>query len=181
MTSTATSWASARGSTRPPNRGSGLPVDIWETETLWLTVADLLRRATEPFDGQVDALAIAQLGLIGVPLDAANEPLFPFVTWLDPSAGTSTILARSGLTDTGLFAVAGNRLNSIYPPAWIGWMAEHEPRFAEGMKRWVFVGDWLAYRLSGELARDYSITSQTLALDQRADCAMTCSSIRAPG
>ena len=73
---------------------------------------------------------------------------------------------RSGLTDTGLFAIAGNRLNSIYPPAWIGWLSEHEPRFADGMVRWVFVGDWLAYRLSGVLATDYSITSQTLTLDQ---------------
>jgi xylulokinase len=154
----------------PPDRRihlAGVPVDIWEAEELWLTVADLCRRVVEPFAGAVDALAIAQLGLIGVPLNDANEPLFPFVTWLDPSAGTAKVLARSGLTDTELFAIAGNRLNSIYPPAWIGWLSEHEPRFADGMVRWVFVGDWLAYRLSGVLATDYSITSQTLTLDQR--------------
>ncbi len=112
-------------------------------------------------------MAIAQLGLIGVPLDDANEPVYPFVTWLDPAAGTSAILARSGLEDISLFETCGNRLNSIYPPAWIGWMAEHEPRFADGMRRWVFVGDWLAYLLCGELATDYSISSQTLVLDQR--------------
>ncbi len=154
----------------PPDRRidlAGVPVDIWEAEELWLTVADLCRRVVEPFAGVLDALAIAQLGLIGVPLNDANEPLFPLVTWLDPSAGTAKILSRSGLTDTELFAIAGNRLNSIYPPAWIGWLSEREPRFAEGMVRWVFVGDWLAYRLSGVLATDYSITSQTLTLDQR--------------
>jgi xylulokinase len=145
---------------------AGVPVDIWDTEALWETVADLLRRTVEPFAGRVDGLAIAQLGLIGVPLDEARDPLFAFVTWIDPSAGTPAVLARSGLTDAELFAVAGNRLNSIYPPAWIGWMSEHEPRFADGMKRWVFIGDWLAYRLSGVLASDYSITSQTLTLDQ---------------
>jgi xylulokinase len=154
----------------PPDRRidvAGVAVDIWEAEELWNTVADLCRRVVEPFAGAVDGLAIAQVGLIGVPLDGANQPLFPFVTWLDPSAGTANVLARSRLTDTGLFAVAGNRLNSIYPPAWIGWLTEHDPRFAEGMVRWVFVGDWLAYRLSGVLATDYSITSQTLTLDQR--------------
>ena len=154
----------------PPDRRiqiAGVAVDIWEAEELWLTVADLCRRVVEPFAGAVNALAIAQLGLIGVPLNDADEPLFPFVTWLDPSAGTAKILARSGLTDTELFAIAGNRLNSIYPPAWIGWLSEHERRFADGMVRWVFVGDWLASRLSGVLATDYSITSQTLTLDQR--------------
>jgi xylulokinase len=153
----------------PPDRRvqiADVPVDVWETDALWETVADLLKRTVQPFDGQVDALAIAQLGLIGVPLDASDRPLFAFVTWIDPSAGTPAVLERSGLTDAGLFAVAGNRLNSIYPPAWIGWMSEHEPRFADGMKRWVFIGDWLAYRLSGILSSDYSITSQTLTLDQ---------------
>ncbi len=153
----------------PPDRRveiAGVPVDIWGTEALWETVADLLRRTVEPFDGQVDGLAIAQLGLIGVPLDAADQPLYPFVTWIDPSAGTAAVLERSGLSDARLFAIAGNRLNSIYPPAWIGWMSEHEPRFADGRKRWVFIGDWLAYRLSGVLSSDYSITSQTLTLDQ---------------
>jgi xylulokinase len=153
----------------PPDRRieiDGVAVDIWETEPLWSTVAGLLKRAVAQFDGVIDAVAIAQLGLIGVPLGAGDEPLFPFVTWLDPSAGTASVLARSGLGDAQLFALAGNRLNSIYPPAWIGWMSEHEPRFARGMRRWVFVGDWLAYRLCGELSSDYSITSQTLALDQ---------------
>jgi xylulokinase len=153
----------------PPDRRihiAGVAVDIWEADELWQTVADLCRRVVEPFAGAVDGLAIAQLGLIGVPLDDAYEPRFPFVTWLDPSAGTANILTRSGLTDTSLFAIAGNRLNSIYPPAWIGWLAEHEPRFTDGMVRWVFVGDWLAYRLSGVLASDYSIASQTLTLDQ---------------
>ena len=154
----------------PPDRRiqvAGVAVDIWEAEELWLTVADLCRRAVEPFAGAVNALAIAQLGLIGVPLNDADEPRFPFVTWLDPSAATAKVLTRSGLTDAGLFAVAGNRLNSIYPPAWIGWLSDHEPRFSDGMVRWAFVGDWLAYRLSGVLATDYSITSQTLTLDQR--------------
>jgi xylulokinase len=145
---------------------AGVPVDIWDAESLWRVVSDLLRRTVARWEGAVDAIAIAQLGLIGVPLDVSRQPLFPFVTWIDPSAGTASVLARSGLTDAGLYAIGGNRLNSIYPPAWIGWMAEHEPRFADGMERWVFVGDWLAYRLSGELTSDYSITSQTLALDQ---------------
>lgn len=153
----------------PPDRRieiAGVPVDVWETDALWETIADLLRRTVQRFGGQVDAVAIAQLGLVGVPLNANNEPLFALVTWIDPSAGTQAVLKRSGLSDAGLFAVAGNRLNSIYPPAWIGWMAEHEPRFADGMARWAFIGDWLAYRLSGVLSSDYSITSQTLTLDQ---------------
>jgi xylulokinase len=154
----------------PPDRRievAGVGVDIWEVEAIWTVVSDLLRRVAEPLGGRVDAVAIAQLGLIGVPLGEELEPLFPFVTWIDPAAGTAAILARSGLTDAGLFAIAGNRLNSIYPPAWIGWLSEHEPRFAAGMRHWVFVGDWLAHRLCGRLASDFTITSQTLALDQR--------------
>src|ERR1039458_5333874 len=49
------------------------------------------------------------------------------------------------------------RLSTIYPPAWITWMAEHEPSYARGMTRWLNVGDYIAYRLCGEMALDYSM------------------------
>ena len=46
-------------------------------------------------------------------------------------------------------------------------MAEHEPSYSRGMTRWLNVGDYVAYRLCGEMALDYSMASQTTMFDQR--------------
>ena len=46
-------------------------------------------------------------------------------------------------------------------------MAEHEPSYSCGMTRWLNVGDYVAYRLCGEMALDYSMASQTTIFDQK--------------
>jgi xylulokinase len=46
-------------------------------------------------------------------------------------------------------------------------MAEHEPSYCRGMSRWLNVGDYVAFRLCGEMALDYSMASQTTMFDQR--------------
>ena len=154
----------------PPDRRieiDGVPVDIWETDALWAVVSDLLNARRSRSAVPIDALAIAQLGLIGVPLDAGDQPLFPFVTWLDPSAGTAG--SAGAQRPHRRRSVRGRRQPpELDLPAGVDRMDVRARRRAlpTGMKHWVFVGDWLAYRLCGELRSDYSITSQTLALDQ---------------
>jgi xylulokinase len=146
----------------------GFRVTVWRSEKLWEAVCGLVRRAVDALpDRALDAVAIAELGLVGYPVDDSGNALYAGVTWIDPAAPTSRAFSASGLDDGTLFSTTGNHLSPIYPPAWITWMAEHEPSYSRGMTRWLNVGDYVAYRLCGEMALDYSMASQTTMFDHR--------------
>jgi len=145
----------------------GYRVAVWRPEKLWATMCELIRRAVEALpDPAVDALAIAELGLVGYPVDGSGNALYAGVTWIEPAAPPSRAFSGCGIDNAALFGSTGNHLSPIYPPAWITWMMEHEPSYARGMARWLNVGDYVAYRLCGEMSLDYSMASQTTLFDQ---------------
>ena len=162
-----TALASSRVS--PPDEQilvDGFRVAIWRPEKLWAAICELIRRAVDALpDGTLDALAIAELGLVGLPVDSAGNALYAGVTWIDPAAQPSRAFSGCGIDNATLFRITGNHLSPIYPPAWITWMAEHEPAYTRGMARWLNVGDYVAYRLCGEMGLDYSMGSQTTLFD----------------
>jgi xylulokinase len=163
--------ALASSQAEPPDEQvtvGGFRVMVWTPERLWevmcLLIRDVLRQLP---DTTLDALAIAELGLVGYPVDRSGNALYAGVTWIDPTAPPSSAFRNCGLEDAVLYRITGNHLSPIYPPAWITWMSELEPGYARRMFRWLNVGDYLAYRLCGEMALDYSMASQTTVLDQR--------------
>jgi xylulokinase len=164
-----TALASSRVS--PPDEQilvDGFWVTVWRPEKLWETMCELIRRAVGSLPDRVlDAVAIAELGLVGYPVDSSGNALYAGVTWIDPAAEPSRAFSGCGIDNATLFSSTGNHLSPIYPPAWITWMAEHEPSYARGIARWLNVGDYVAYRLCGEMALDYSMASQTTLFDQR--------------
>jgi xylulokinase len=146
----------------------GYRVTVWRPEKLWDAMCELIRRAVDTLpDRALDAVAIAELGLVGYPVDSSGNALYAGVTWIDPAAEPSRAFSGCGLDNATLFGITGNHLSPIYPPAWITWMAEHEPAYTRGMTRWLNVGDYVAYRLCGEMGLDYSMASQTTMFDQR--------------
>jgi xylulokinase len=161
----------ASSQTAPPDEQvtvNGFRVTVWRPEKLWEAICVLIQEAVRQLpDARLDGLAIAELGLVGYPLDTSGSPLYAGVTWIEPSAPPSSAFRDCGLEDAALFGITGNHLSPIYPPAWITWMREFEPSYAREMSRWLNVGDYVAYRLCGEMALDFSIASQTTVLDQR--------------
>jgi xylulokinase len=150
---------------------AGFRVTVWRPEKLWEVICLVIREALRQLpDPALDALAIAELGLVGYPVDSSGNTLYAGVTWIDPMAPPSSAFRNCGLEDAALYSMTGNHLSPIYPPAWITWMSEYEPGYARRMARWLNVGDYIAYRLCGEMALDYSMASQTTVLDQRTLC-----------
>ena len=146
----------------------GTRVNIWPPEAIWQATCALTRDIVDQLpDPRIDALAIAELGLVGMPIDGGGRPLYPAVTWIDPAAQADDALKQCGLDDATVFSIAGNWLNPLYPPAWIAWLRAHVPEYSAGMVHWLNIGDCVALRLCGVLAVDYSMASQTLTFDQR--------------
>jgi xylulokinase len=153
----------------PPTRGTtvaGVPVELWPAEELWSCVCGVVRDAVGQLDDPaVDGLAIVELGLIGLPVGRHGEALYPPVAWMNPPDPFS-MMRRELIDETAMFASTGNRLNPIYPPVWISWLRGHDDRYPRSPWKWLNVGEYLSCRMTGEIAIDYSMASQTLLLDQ---------------
>ena len=160
--------ASARVS--PPDESTsidGVRVDYWPADALWDRFAELIRTTLAQLSNPIiDALTVDEIGLVGFPLDASGRPLHDAVTWIEPHPELSAVFDSLTLANDDVFATTGNSLNPIYPPAWIAWLSAHVPEYGTRMARWVYYGDYLAYLLTGELAVDLSMASQTITLDQ---------------
>ncbi len=73
----------------------GFRVTVWRPEKLWDTMCALIRRAVDSLpDRALDAVAIAELGLVGYPVDSSGNPLYAGVTWIDPAAATFASFQR---------------------------------------------------------------------------------------
>ena len=112
----------------------GYRVTIWRPEKLWEAFCHLIREAVNQLPNRtLDALAIGELGLVGYPVDSSGNPLYAGVTWIDAAAPPSSVFRNCGLDDAAVFSNTGNHLSPIYPPAWITWMSESVPSYAQGM------------------------------------------------
>jgi sugar (pentulose or hexulose) kinase len=160
----------ASAATRPVSASAlvaGTTVDLWPAEDLWSSICRMVREAVGQLaDPMIDGLAIAELGLIGLPVDAGGKALYPPVAWMnppDPLAG----IGRGQIDEVAMFASTGNRLTPIYPPLWISWLRRHDDAYPSKFWKWLNIGEYLSHRMTGEVAIDFSMASQTLLLDQR--------------
>lgn len=154
----------------PPPSGcrmvAGTRLDLWPAEELWSRVCQVVRETVSQLaDRRIGALAIAELGLVGLPVDSEGTPLYPPVAWMNPPDPFSGLGGQ--VDEQAMFSSTGNRLNPIYPPVWISWLLRHDEDYPQHPWKWLNVGEFLSYRMTGELAIDFSMASQTLLLDQK--------------
>lgn len=157
----------ASAAVEPPSEQrviAGCVAEVWPAEPLWERVCDLLRRCTAGLTVPIDGVALVELGLVGMPILPDGTAGYPAVAWMNPP--DPLVGLKQDLDSHAVFASTGNRVNPIYPPAWVSWLQHHEPAYPHSMSAWVYAGDYIIYRLCGEIAVDYSMASQSTVFDQ---------------
>jgi xylulokinase len=162
-----TGKAVARASSPTPTRYPKPGRAHHDAEELWASFAKTLREVTSRLDdpGRVASVAVASFAEAAVPLDAEGRPTHDVVAWFD---GRSRPQAERLGRDVGqdrLFALTGLSLQPIFGLCKLLWLKENEPDAFARTATWLNVADYMAFRLSGVPATDYSLASRTLALD----------------
>lgn len=135
-----------------------------DPELLWQTAAACLAEVAAGLP--IAGLAISSFAEAGLPLDAADRPLYPIIAWYDRRSAAQAAWWESRLTVAELHAITGQRVSpSFGVNKWL-WLREHEPDVAARMSKWLSTPDYLLWRLTGEQATDYTMASRTLLLDQ---------------
>lgn len=144
----------------PWARGGAGPVML-DPNLLWHETCALLRSLARP---GIVGVAAASLGESTVLIDRAGEPVAPALAWFDrcTEPEMNGLVAHHGAP--ALYAASGLPPDPTYQLPKLLWMRKHFPGFTRAVRA-LNLADWIAFRLCGEAATDFSLASRTLALD----------------
>lgn len=133
-------------------------------ERLWDATAGAIAEAAAGA-GPIQAVGVASMAETGLLVDRrTGQPRSDMLAWYDTSAAPQA--AR--LAEAGGVA-AGFRRSGVYPTfkcslAKVLWLRDHQAARLDGAV-WLSTADYLVYRLTGNLATDYSLAGRTYAFD----------------
>jgi xylulokinase len=138
-------------------------------EELWQTVVGLLRQLTARLavPAAIAGIAVASVGEAGVTLDAVGAPTAEMIAWFDTRTAVQAQWLDQAVDHHRLFASTGLALQPIFSLCKVLWLRDHAPEAFARSVRWLNTADFIAYRLSGVQATDFSLASRTLVLDVR--------------
>lgn len=141
----------------------------YQADELWQCAVKVLRQATAQLEDprRIASIAVASMGEAAVPIDAHGQPTYEVIAWFDQRTQPQVDWLDRTIGKDRLFDISGLSLQPIFGLAKLLWFKENQPAAFARTVRWLNMADYVAYRLSGVQATDYSLASRTLALDLR--------------
>jgi len=143
-----------------------------DPEDYWRAVSRAVGNALAKWGGdpsRIRAVAASTHGESTFFLDAAGRPTRLAMTWSDDRAleQSEAMLRRFGAQK--LLEITGQtEIAPIYPALKIAWLCEHEPDVFARTTAYLLPGDYINFRLCGEVSAEYSLWSDSYLLDIRA-------------
>ncbi|NJN94982.1 MAG: carbohydrate kinase [Anaerolineales bacterium] len=141
----------------------------YEPEELWQGAAAALRQATGQLDrpDRIAGIAIASMAETAIPLDAHNRPTYHSVAWFDRRTQPQVDWLERNIGAERMFEISGMPLQPIFGLCKLLWFKQNEPAAYSRTVRWLNVAEYIAYRLCGVQATDYSLACRVIALNLR--------------
>ncbi len=98
--------------------------------------------------------------------DERGTPLTPIFTWADSRCAADAMRLRQRLSEESTHARTGCMLRASFWPAKLAWLKRTQPALFRRVTRWVGPGEWLLWRLSGELRAAHGMATATGLYDQ---------------
>jgi xylulokinase len=139
----------------------------------WQATRDATRQLLATGDVRPKDIAVVSFsGMMNgmLPVDDKGSPLRSAIIWADQRATAEAefLAQRCGFDE--VYRRTGHRPGAAYTAAKLLWMRRHQPDLYVGTHQVLQAKDYVAYRLSGVFATDYSDASSTnlFDLEQRA-------------
>ncbi|MFC2030944.1 xylulokinase [Chloroflexota bacterium] len=157
----ATSWGYQTDYPRP-NWAEQSAADWWravrESTRELLSASGLAAReiAVVSFSGMMNG---------ALPVDALGQPLRPAIIWADQRATVEAEFLAQACGTEEVYRRTGHRPGASYTAAKMLWILRHQPDIYTRTRQVLQAKDYVAYRLSGVFATDYSDASSTNLFD----------------
>ena len=137
------------------------PAELWTN-----TVAALRAMVAQLADpGRIVSVAVASIGETGVPLDRNGTPTYDAIAWFDKRTVPQAEWLAEQIARDELFAITGVSLQPIFSLCKLLWLRAHAADQFKHTVRWLNTADYIAFRLCGQQATDFSLASRMLALN----------------
>ncbi len=137
----------------------------YDAKELWDKFVLLIKNVVARNNVEIAAISIASLAEAVVPIDKYGSIIDNIITWYDTRSMKQANYIKEKFGAEKLFSITGLDANPIFSLAKILWMRENRPRIYEKVDKWLQMSDFLMFKLSGEVATDYTLASRTLAFD----------------
>lgn len=136
---------------------------VYDAEELWSAVADLMIEAVGPERPQVVGITgMAEAGLlVDAATGAARTEILP---WFDPRPAREVPAIEKCAPRADLFARTGLHPSPKYGLSKILWLSRERPG-CTSRAVWLSVPDWIASRLTRQMATDPTLAARTYAYD----------------
>jgi len=112
-----------------------------------------------------DAVCVSSFGECMFPLDADGVPLAKGIAWFDMRASDEAFCFESDFGSIKLFGITGQRCSAKFSAPKLLWMRTHMADVFNRTHRFVTAMDYIAYRLTGTFATDFSLASRSMLFD----------------
>lgn len=140
---------------------------VYKPNEIWTTISAGIRKTVAQLGNSsgVKSVAVTSVGESGVLLDSEGNAIGDSIAWFD--SRTAPIL-DFWEKEYGLYRLYEQ---TGFPPQYIAsinklmWIKNNEPDIFHRAKKWLCMADYIAYKLSGIMAMDYSLASRTMCFD----------------
>ena len=113
----------------------------------------------------ISSIAVSSMAESGVPLDAVDQPVDDIIAWFDGRTSRQAEWLNRTVGGERIYGITGLPVKPIFGLCKVLWFKENNPDGFRKTVSWLNVADYIAFRLCGHKATDYSLASRTLAFD----------------
>jgi len=129
-----------------------------DPEDLWTGVVETTRAVLRDVRSGDRVVALSQSSQAGttIPVDRSGQPVFNAISWMDHRGAVQAEKVRQSVGDEFIRRTAGWPLSSGLPLQHVGWLRDNRPDVFAAASHFLFVNDFIGYRLTGELCMNPS-------------------------
>lgn len=139
-----------------------------DPELYWQAAQDVIRRTVSASGVAPEAIAaigVSSQGETLITVDAAGQPIYPALVWLDNRARAEAAELAQRL-EPGVYARTGiPAVNPTWTACKIAWIRAHEPEIFKQARKFLLAQNFIVQRMTGEYATDGGVACSTLLLD----------------
>jgi len=135
-----------------------------DPEALWQTALSCIKEAAS---GQpIAGMSISSMAEAGVLLDKRAKPVSPVIAWYDRRSEPQASQIERCVSLERLYQITGQRVSPSFGATKLLWLRENLPNIFQQGSHWLPLPAYVLYRLTGQMAVDYTIAARTLLFDQ---------------